>query len=160
MTSNIVKLTMTPASRSIPGVEKPLEELIDEVRLLWNSLVQRGERLHAGESITMGQRAVLEFLLRNGPTTVPNVARSRRVSRQHIQALVDPLLERGLVQPVPNPAHKRSVLLRLSPVGERRIQRMKQREARSLGEARFGVRDADVRRAALTLRALRAAVEE
>ena len=36
-------------------------------------------------------------------------------------------------------------LLRLSPADERRIQRMKQREARSLGEARLGVRDADVR---------------
>jgi DNA-binding MarR family transcriptional regulator len=113
-------------------VEKPLEELIDEVRLLWNTLVQRGERLHAGESITMGQRAVLEFLLRNGPTTVPNVARSRRVSRQHIQALVDPLLERGLVQPL-STRHKRSVLLRLSPAATPHPAHEAAR-ARSLGE--------------------------
>ena len=38
----------------------------------------------------MAQRAVLEYLLINGPATVPAIARARRVTRQHMQALVNP----------------------------------------------------------------------
>ena len=38
-------------------------------------------------------RAVLEFLLRNSDSTVPTIARKRHVTRQHIQSLVNPLLE-------------------------------------------------------------------
>jgi hypothetical protein len=38
-------------------------------------------------------RAVLEFLSRHGPASVPQIARRRFVTRQHIQALVNGLME-------------------------------------------------------------------
>ena len=54
---------------------QPVDELLDQVRLLWHVLVQAAERLHEGEPVTLGMRAVMEFLARNGPTTVPDKER-------------------------------------------------------------------------------------
>jgi DNA-binding MarR family transcriptional regulator len=68
--------------------------------------------------MTLGMRAALELLLVGGPATVPRIARSRGVTRQHVQALVNGLLAQGLVALRPNPAHKRSPLVALSPAGE------------------------------------------
>jgi len=140
-------------------VAKERELVIDEVRLFWNALVRRGQDLHADESLTMGMRAILEFLLRNGPTTVPNVARRRGVTRQHVQALVNPLLEDGLVEAVENPAHRRSPLMRLSARGESTIRRMRRREAAVLDEADAGLSRTELQRTASALRRIRRALD-
>ena len=140
-------------------VTKERELVIDEVRLLWNALVRRGEALHADEPLTMGMRAILEFLLRNGPTTVPDVARRRGVTRQHVQALVNPLLEEGLVEAVENPAHRRSPLMRLTARGERTIRRMRRREAAVLDEADPGLSRGELQRTASALRRIRRALD-
>lgn len=137
---------------------KRIDEVIDEVRLLWNTLVYRGEQLHRGAGITMSMRAVLEFLSRNGPTSVPNIARARRVSRQHIQGLVNALEELDLVTASENPAHSRSPLIRSTRAGERLIARMRRREERLLERA-VHVPDSDLRRTADVLRAIRVALE-
>ena len=100
---------------------KPVEQLINEVRLLYQSLVQFGDAIHAGSNVSMGMRAVMEYLDRNGDATVPQVARARRVSRQRIQTLVNPLLERGLVESISNPASKRSPLITLTKTGAKTI---------------------------------------
>jgi DNA-binding MarR family transcriptional regulator len=133
-----------------------LDALLNEVRLLWHRLVQVGQRLHGPAPITLGMRAVLEYLAREGPATVPGIARSRHVTRQHIQALVNALLEAKLVELGDNPAHKRSPLVGLTPEGRRRIGRMKAKEARLLARSTFGVSQAELQRAAATLRAVRA----
>jgi DNA-binding MarR family transcriptional regulator len=142
-----------------PGADKALDQLIDEVRLLWNSLVRSGERLHVDEPITMGMRAVLEYLGRNGPTAVPSIARSRRVSRQHIQAQVNALLDEGCVEFQENPAHKRSALVALSARGRRTLDRMRRREAAALGDAPIEASPAQLEHAAGLLRAVREALD-
>jgi DNA-binding MarR family transcriptional regulator len=141
-------------------LDKSLESLIDEVRLLWNTLVQRGERLHEAEPITMGMRAVLEFLARNGPTSVPNIARSRRVTRQHIQVQVNALQDEGCVELLPNPAHRRSLLVASTPRGTRTLARMRDREAAVFADAPVTPSPAQLERAAGTLRAVREALED
>lgn len=129
---------------------------MNEVRLVWHRLVQAGERLHGREPITLGMRAVLEFLAREGPTTVPGIARSRHVTRQHIQALVNGLLEQTLVELSDNPAHKRSPLVGLTPAGAETIRRMKRREARWLAGQDLGASPRAMTEAAAVLRAVRA----
>ena len=136
-----------------------VDELLDEVRLLWHAMVQIGERLHANEPVTLGMRGVLEFLARHGPATVPYVARSRHVTRQHIQGLVDALLELDLVALEENPAHRRSVLVRSAPGGDKVIDRMRRREQRFFEEAGLGRKPDDLRRAAKALRTVRTALE-
>ena len=129
------------------------------MRLSWNTLARWGEQLHDRESITLGMRAVLEFLSLNGPTSVPNIARSRRVTRQHIQALINPLLDDELVEATENPAHQRSSLMRLTAEGKRTITRMRRREATALRHAKLTASSAELQRAAATLRALRRAID-
>jgi DNA-binding MarR family transcriptional regulator len=136
-----------------------IEHLFDETRLMWHRMVQVGEALHAREAVTLGMRAVLEVLLLRGPATVPALARGRGVTRQHIQVLVDALSERGLVVPEPNPAHRRSPLVRLTSTGERAIRRMRRREARFYEKLQLGVSAASLDHAAKTLRAVRTALK-
>jgi DNA-binding MarR family transcriptional regulator len=135
-----------------------IESLIDEVRLLYHRAVQVSEELHREEPVTVGMRAVLEFLQGQGPTPVPRIARSRFVSRQHIQSLVNALLERGLVETRRNPAHKRSSLVVLTKAGKQLIRRMREREADRLRQTKFGPTRSEIQRATRTLRDVRSAL--
>lgn len=101
----------------------------DEVRLLYHQLVRVAESLHGDEPVTVAQRAVLEFLDREGPTAVPGIARARGVTRQHIQVHVNDLEATGLVEFLDNPAHRRSQLAALTSEGGDTIARIHRREA-------------------------------
>lgn len=132
------------------------EALIDEVRLFYHSIVQIGEALHAESGISMGMRGVLEYLDREGPATVPDIARARRVTRQRIQTLVNALARRRLVRSVPNPASRRSPLIEVSDTGTALIRAMRERESRAL---QLGIGARRLRDAEATLRELREALE-
>ncbi len=135
-----------------------IEGLLDEVRLLWHVAVESGERLHADEPVTLGMRGVLDFLVSHGPVTVPHVARSRHVTRQHIQTLVNALLRLHLVSIEANPAHRRSALVHLTADGQKTIERMKRRERKLLDRIDPGRSGVEIRRAAETLKAVREAL--
>lgn len=136
-------------------MEASLDRLIDELRLTINQVVQTAERLHAGEPVTLAMRAVLEFLQRNGSAAVPDIARQRRVTRQHIQVIVNDLLDASLVRLEPNPRHKRSSLVALTAEGEQTIERMRERERRHFASIDFGVTVEELEAAAATLAAVR-----
>ena len=138
-------------------MSRPVEQLINEVRVLYQSLVQVGEAIHAGSNISMGMRAVLEYLDRNGDATVPQMARARRVSRQRIQTLVNALLQMDLVKSISNPASKRSALITLSKTGAKMILDMRRLEGR---EMNVSLSDNRILDAANTLSQLRVALEE
>lgn len=106
--------------------------LIREIRIAFGRLRDSSDILHEDASVTTAMRAVLELLEEGGPQTVPHMARARNVSRQHIQQLVDALVAAGLVEPVANPAHRRSVLLALSQKGRAAFAAMRRREALAL----------------------------
>ena len=116
-----------PAEKEI-SMSRPVEHLVNEVRLLYQSLIQLGDQIHAGSNISMGMRAVLEYLDRNGATTVPQMARARRVTRQRIQTLVNTLQQLDLVEALDNPASKRSPLIALTTAGSATIGQMRKRE--------------------------------
>ena len=56
-----------------------MEGLLNEVRLVYHGIIEVAEQLHRNEAVTLGMRAVLEYLLTNGFTTVPDIARARFV---------------------------------------------------------------------------------
>lgn len=64
--------------------------------------------------------------------SVPQLARARPVSRQHIQALVNPLVAEGLVELGENPAHKRSKFVDLTDQGRQLAENMLRRESELL----------------------------
>lgn len=107
-----------------------LEELLNEVRLLYQSMVQLGEEVHADSRISMGMRAVLEYLTREGDATVPHMARARRVTRQRMQTLVNALLDLSLVEKRENPESRRSYLITPTAAGRETMRQMRRREGR------------------------------
>ncbi|MEJ0065949.1 MAG: helix-turn-helix domain-containing protein [Caulobacteraceae bacterium] len=77
-------------------------------------------------------RAVMSSLAADGGRTVPDLARERGVSRQHIQSVINDLLAAGLAAVSPNPSHRRSPLLALTDEGLRRLRMIEAREAECL----------------------------
>jgi DNA-binding MarR family transcriptional regulator len=137
--------------------ESAFDQLGREVRGLFHQLRAAAETIHADhDALPIAQRAILESLHRDGPATVPALARARPVSRQHVQILVNALAGVGLVETRPNPGHRRSPLVALTPAGRRRFVSMRARERRAVGAQRLPVTDAEMRAAANVLRALRA----
>jgi DNA-binding MarR family transcriptional regulator len=103
-------------------------KLIDEVRLLFHRLVEVTDELHVDLDVVASERAVLESLHREGASTVPDIARARGVTRQHIQTIVNRLLDEGRVVSAPNPAHRRSSLIDLTVDGRTLIDEVLRRE--------------------------------
>ena len=95
----------------------PLVELIAQARRVSRSW--SGLSAHSDSVMTGAERDVLDFLVFEGAATVPHIARSRGVSRQHIQKRADALVEKGLAEFTDNPAHKSSKLLEATIAGER-----------------------------------------
>lgn len=73
-----------------------------------------------------GAWGLMKSLQQNGPQTIPELARSRPVSRQHIRQLAHTLIDKGWIESMPNPVHKRSFLLRLTGAGEQAVNSMDQ----------------------------------
>jgi DNA-binding MarR family transcriptional regulator len=116
----------------MPPAPRDLEALIRLIRLAFNRLRARADALHADLGVSAGMRAVLESLAESGAQTVPDMARTKSVSRQHIQVIADALIAAGLVAPAINPRHKRSVLIDLTPAGRRVFAEVRKREGAEL----------------------------
>lgn len=107
----------------------PYQELYEEIRKLHNRLRWLGDQIHAEDGQTSAKRSLLISLHREGPLTVPDLARERLVSRQIIQTQINLLQEEGYVTPRANPRHKRSKCLALTRKGRDAVERMLAREA-------------------------------
>lgn len=147
---------MKPTSK---GKVAAVEELIGETRALFHRLRQAAGEIHGQGAVSAGLRGVMLDLDRNGAQTVPQMARSRPVSRQHIQALVNRLLAAGLAELAPNPAHQRSSLARLTPKGRQTLAAMAQKEAEVWSRLPLGLPKKEIRNATATLRTLRELLE-
>ncbi len=96
-----------------------IAELLAEVNTLAIRFRQSGKTITSDQSdLPGGEHAVLEIIDRFGPLTVPQIARQRSTSRQNIQIMVDRLEDKGCVELVGNPGHRRSALVRLTEQGK------------------------------------------
>ena len=132
-----------------------LQDLIGGVRRCFQLLGSLSDEMVADLGITAALRAVLEHLYDGGPQTVPQIARDKSVRRQSIQALVDELLELGLVELLDNPTHKRSALAALTPEGRALFREVRRRERRSLARLVKGFEAQELAAASTTLAKLR-----
>lgn len=125
--------------------------VIRSIRACFNRLKTLGDALHEDIAVTSAMRAVMESLADHGAQTVPDIARSKSVSRQHIQTLVDHLQDAGLVTFKDNPSHKRSSLVDLTAKGRRTFKNMQAREKAVLTELAAGFSERDMATTAQTL---------
>lgn len=79
----------------------------------------------AGFASAGGEWGILRTLVKEGAMTVPEMARSRPVSRQHCQTIANALEAQGLVEFVDNPKHKRSKLVQVTRKGRERFESMR-----------------------------------
>ncbi len=132
-----------------------LDRVFTETVALFHRLRAVAEEVHGQGEMTAGKRGILRDLARLGPRTVPQMARARPVSRQHIQLLVNTLEADGYVQSVDNPAHKRSLLVCLTSEGEALFQTMSQQEAEHLSALEIDIEEQDLETTVSILRSLR-----
>jgi DNA-binding MarR family transcriptional regulator len=132
--------------------------LILEIRGAFNELKAFADDAHSDLGVTAAMRAVLEHLARFGPSTVPDIAREKSVSRQHIQKLADTLVAGGLARFEDNPAHKRSAFLVPTEAGEAAFATIRAREAEALARLGAKLERGCCGPAVETLAALRAAL--
>jgi DNA-binding MarR family transcriptional regulator len=134
---------------------RPIEQLVYETTALHHRMKIVVAELHGGGELAAGKRGILKGIEIRGPQTVPQMARARPVSRQHIRASMEPLLAEGLVQYVDNPHHKRSKLVDLTPKGAARLEAINRRESAFFNELQKHFGGKGVRDAAVLLRRLR-----
>ena len=137
---------------------RSLDAFLHEVAVLFHRMSRAAEELHGQGAMSGGRRSILQELER-GPRTVPQMARERSVSRQHIQILVNELGEDGYVGRSTNPEHKRSPLVHLTPSGARIVGEMRRRELELLPNLALELQARDLDGAAETLRKVRRALD-
>lgn len=127
--------------------EKQLYAVFSEVRACFNHLKSLAERLHQDLGVNPSMRAVIETLAASGRQTVPDIASIKGVSRQHIQTIMNTLLEGGFVESLDNPAHKRSPLFDLTAKGRKAFATIREREQEPLRRLAAAIASRDLKQA-------------
>ncbi len=129
------------------------------VRRLFHKLGYGVAALHQNSDVSVGMRAVLESVIDGGPQTVPHMAKIRPVTRQHIQSLVNELLEGDYVETIDNPTHKRSKLVAPTKRGMRIFEQMRDLENEAFRRAQVKISPEELQAARKVLSALIATFE-
>jgi DNA-binding MarR family transcriptional regulator len=129
-------------------------EVLRETRPLVLNSARAVEATLKHDGISVGMRAVLETLARNGPSTVPAIAHHLDLARQGIQRHVDDLTRLGHLQTRANPAHRRSALIQLTTAGQALFTRIRAGELDSLAPMAAECSAAEIATALKVLRAL------
>ena len=108
---------------------KKLYAVIRDIRLCFNLLRARADEMHQDLGVNASMRAVMESVAGGDEKTVPEIARSRGVSRQHIQVIVNGLTEANLVKARDNPDDKRTFLVSLTEHGQTVFAEIQKRES-------------------------------
>lgn len=111
---------------------------------LYRRVTRKVELNEPIEGLSIGVRAVLELLRAQGPLTVPQMGRAQALSRQFVQRTVNEAAAHGLVEAIPNPAHQRSSLIRLTDDGRSAIDAVITRESALLKRVGGDLTAADV----------------
>ena len=148
-------------SRSAPKsgyvMSRKAEKLYAAIRMLrvcFNRLKRVADEMHRDLGINASMRAVMEALADEDQQSVPQIARGRGVSRQHIQVNVDALLRAGMVEQRENPKHKRSPRIALSAKGSETFQAIRNREVEIIESLARGISEETIDAAFTALSAL------
>jgi DNA-binding MarR family transcriptional regulator len=143
-----------------PDDDHPLAELVDEVLRCHGRLLTATANLGTGDGLTGAQLLVLTTVVRaDRAPTVPQIGRSLGHSRQAVQRLADALVERGLIEAVDNPDHKRARRLVPTAAGRRAYDRSNARGRDWAARVTEDMSPAELTAAAETLRRLRRRLE-
>jgi DNA-binding MarR family transcriptional regulator len=134
----------------------PVLEILSEAAAL---ALQARHRGRSSDEATSGIAVtLLEGIRAHGTATVPHLAREGATSRQNIQVQVNRLLRLGCVELVPNPAHRRSPLVRLTAQGEQLLEGYRAAQEQQYQRLAGELNPSDLAVTVAVLRKLRAAM--
>jgi DNA-binding MarR family transcriptional regulator len=123
-------------------------------------LLASGDVLGASEGLTSARWQVMGAIaLAEQPLTVPQIARRMGITRQSVHATVKRLAADGLVEFAPNADHRRSQLVRLTELGERRYAALDRRQVEWVNGLAHGIARSELETAAGVLAELAARLE-
>ncbi|WP_036945622.1 MarR family winged helix-turn-helix transcriptional regulator [Pseudanabaena sp. PCC 6802] len=129
-----------------------MQELMLETISVFFLLRAVGKRIGAVTATDGGYWGILRSLKVEGAQTVPQIARSRPVSRQHVQKLANEMIAEGVIESISNPAHQKSKLLQITAKGELVFQEISERIAQ---EAESLAQDMDIDELQISIKVLR-----
>ncbi|MFI9385104.1 MarR family winged helix-turn-helix transcriptional regulator [Kutzneria sp. NPDC052558] len=135
-----------------------LHAVLFALRPLQNSTAKVLGEVTTDIGLSLPERAIMEVLNATGESTVPTIGRALLLPRQVVQRLADAVHERGLIEYVTNPAHRRSRLLRLSAAGRQLFDELLDRELRLLEPVADTLDPEDMAACARVMAALNAAM--
>lgn len=139
--------------------ELPIETLIARIRTSFRLLQNGGDMLFGDLGMTTSMRGVLKGLDRDGAQTVSQMARAKRVRRQHIQTLANRLSESGYIAFVDNPGDRRAPLMTLTPKGRNVFEEIRGREVEVFTCLAEQMGDQDIHKALSALDAFEKALQ-
>lgn len=107
-------------------LEDPLNDLVLNIFWLNGFFLDAADRLTAGSGLTTARWQVLGAVLHE-PLTVAAIARNMGLARQSVQRTADLLVEQGMCEYAPNPAHRRAKLLSPTDHGLDSLRRLSPR---------------------------------
>ena len=134
--------------------ESELYQVIWLIRRLFRALSQKSSENLVEFGISVADRAVMEFLYPDKALSVPDIAELYKVSRQHVQATVNSLLECGLVETKVNPHHKRSPFIMLNPKGRQLFCLVMKKDEELIEQLFSHISESDVQITKQTLRSI------
>jgi DNA-binding MarR family transcriptional regulator len=108
-------------------------------------LIASGDVLSAGEDLTSARwQALGAIALAERPLTVPQIARRMGLTRQSVHATVRRLVADGMVELEPNVDHRRSRLVRMTPLGRRKYAAIHGRQVAWVNDLAAGIDRSDL----------------
>ena len=92
--------------------------IADELQLLVGALVRRMRAVSPAREVTLAQVSILKRLDREGPHTVADLARLDKITHQSVTVSAAGLVDRGLVERIPDPHDRRRKLLVITGEGK------------------------------------------
>jgi len=136
-----------------------LRAFVWELRRTFRELAAASDQSLEPLGITVGDRAVLEFLSReSAAASLSQLARKHSVSRQHVQQALRRLPDQAWIETSIDPKDARTLTVRLSPDGWRFWDKVQATEEDYFGPLAQSADAEEIRRAAEFLRGLRSEI--
>jgi DNA-binding MarR family transcriptional regulator len=142
-----------PVRQQVVKREDGIALLVADVYEAAGALRRLGEKLAAAEGQTQARWQLLSVVSER-PLTVPQAARRLGISRQAVQRVADDAVELRLASFQPNPEHRGSPLVELTPSGRAVLQNITERAQQFNCHAELLLADPDVETARRVLRTL------
>ncbi len=138
--------------------DQAVSALTNEVFLANAALLRAGDGLTGDLSLSAARWLILGAL-QDGPVSIADVGRIRGLRRQSARESVQRLERDGLLTHQDDPRDRRAPLLALTPAGREALDRIEPRRAAWAAGVAEALDPAELERAAVLLRALRAHLE-